>query len=104
MSKISNAANRKILVIDDSSTMRGATTAVLQHAGYETLEANDGALALQVVEQERNVIKLIICDVNMPIIIEFLKEYNEHSPQSRNRILALSNPCKTLTSISSLQA
>jgi two-component system chemotaxis response regulator CheY len=58
--------SKTILVIDDSSTMRGATVRVLKDAGYNTLEAADGLLALQVCEREKNNIKLIICDVNMP--------------------------------------
>lgn len=58
--------SKTVLVIDDSSTMRGATVRVLKDAGYSTLEAADGLLALQVCEREKNNIKLIICDVNMP--------------------------------------
>jgi two-component system chemotaxis response regulator CheY len=58
--------SKTVLVVDDSSTMRGATVRVLKDAGYNTLEAADGLLALQVCEREKNNIKLIICDVNMP--------------------------------------
>ncbi len=58
--------SKTILVVDDSATMRGATVRVLKDAGYSTLEAADGLLALQVCAREKNNIKLILCDVNMP--------------------------------------
>jgi two-component system chemotaxis response regulator CheY len=73
--------SKTILVVDDSSTMRGATVRVLKDAGYSTLEAADGLLALQVCEREKNNIKLIICDVNMPNMdgLTFLAKLKETS-------------------------
>lgn len=71
--------SKTVLVVDDSSTMRGATVRVLKDAGYSTVEAADGLLALQVCEREKNNIKLIICDVNMPNMdgLQFLAKLKE---------------------------
>lgn len=57
---------KTVLVIDDSSTMRGATTRVLKDAGYAVLEAKDGVEGLQVAERHKQEIKLVISDINMP--------------------------------------
>jgi two-component system chemotaxis response regulator CheY len=57
---------KTILVVDDSSTMRSATARVLKDAGYTVLEAKDGEEALQVAERNKQEIKLIISDINMP--------------------------------------
>jgi two-component system chemotaxis response regulator CheY len=73
--------SKTILVVDDSSTMRGATVRVLKDACYNTLEAADGLLALGVCDREKNNIKLIICDVNMPNMdgLTFLGKLKETS-------------------------
>ncbi len=65
---------KTILVVDDSSTMRGATSRVLKDAGYTVLEAKDGIEALQVSERHKQEIKLVISDINMPNMdgLEFL--------------------------------
>jgi len=54
----------RILVVDDSSTMRHVVSLALEKAGYETEDAEDGTDALEKVER-RN-FDLIISDVNMP--------------------------------------
>jgi two-component system chemotaxis response regulator CheY len=63
---------KKILVIDDSVSMRQAILACLTQSGFEVLEAADGAEALTKADQA----SLAICDVNMPVMngIEFVKE------------------------------
>jgi CheY-like chemotaxis protein len=39
---------RKILVVDDDAALRGVIGLALQAEGYEVLEAEDGAVAIQV--------------------------------------------------------
>jgi two-component system chemotaxis response regulator CheY len=56
---------KKILVIDDSETIRAHLKQVLGQAGYEVLEAPDGMLGAFAI-RERNDLSLVICDVNMP--------------------------------------
>lgn len=53
-----------ILVVDDSITMRRATTRLLTRAGYRVLIARDGADALQQIEEITP--DLVIADIEMP--------------------------------------
>ena len=65
---------KKILVIDDSASLREVVTIALRGAGYEVLQAADGKEALDKLDGTR--IHLAICDVNMPVMdgITFVKE------------------------------
>lgn len=55
-----------ILVVDDESRMRKLIKDFLVAKGYSILEAEDGEKALEVFEENRNKINLIILDVMMP--------------------------------------
>jgi two-component system, chemotaxis family, chemotaxis protein CheY len=55
--------NPKILVVDDSVSVRQLTLFVLQRAGYDPVGAADGAEALQKLTPDT---KLIIADYMMP--------------------------------------
>ncbi len=55
---------KKILVIDDSPTVREQVREALG-GGYQALEAVDGADAIRKLEAEADV-ALVLCDVNMP--------------------------------------
>ncbi len=54
----------KVLTVDDSATMRDMVCHTLRDAGYDTVEASDGAKALEVMQHQR--VDLIITDLNMP--------------------------------------
>ena len=64
----------KILVVDDSDTLRKVVSIALNGAGYEVVEACDGKDALTKLNGDK--INLIISDVNMPNMdgISFVKE------------------------------
>lgn len=55
-----------ILVVDDESRMRKLLKDFLVVKGYHILEAEDGERALEVFEENRNKIRLILLDVMMP--------------------------------------
>ena len=55
-----------ILVIDDESRMRKLLKDFLLTKGYNILEAEDGEKALEIFEENRNKIKLVLLDVMMP--------------------------------------
>jgi CheY-like chemotaxis protein len=59
--------SRICLVVDDEVRVRGYIRTVLQGAGHEVLEAEDG---MQAVETLRRVagVKLIIADIHMPLM------------------------------------
>ena len=71
---------KRVLVIDDSSTMRKIVSRALRQAGLdfdEILEAADGQDALNLLENEK--VDLILSDINMPNMdgIEFLRQKRE---------------------------
>ena len=55
-----------ILIVDDESRMRKLIKDFLTAKGYQTVEAEDGEKAIEVYEENRNKIKLILLDVMMP--------------------------------------
>ena len=55
---------RKILTVDDSTSMRQMVRATLESAGYGVVEAVDGQEALDFARKES--VDLVISDVNMP--------------------------------------
>ena len=55
-----------ILVVDDESRMRKLLQDFLTAKGYQILEAEDGEKAIEVFEENKNKIKLILLDVMMP--------------------------------------
>ncbi len=65
---------KKVLVIDDSASLREVVSIALKAAGYEVTEAADGKDAL--AKLDSNKVNLVICDVNMPVMdgITFVKE------------------------------
>ena len=55
---------KKVLVVDDSKTMREMVSFTLRGAGFEVIEGEDGKHALQTVGD--TVVDLVITDLNMP--------------------------------------
>jgi DNA-binding NtrC family response regulator len=54
----------RVLVVDDLPGVRHILCTVLGHAGYDTLEAEDGAAALESVRADRP--DVVLCDIRMP--------------------------------------
>lgn len=55
---------RRIMMVDDSPTVRALVGTTLREAGYEVLEACDGVEALRRLENET--VDMLITDLNMP--------------------------------------
>ena len=55
-----------VLIVDDESRMRKLVKDFLKQKEYNILEAEDGEKAIQVFNQEKDKIKLILLDVMMP--------------------------------------
>jgi CheY-like chemotaxis protein len=72
---------KKILVVDDDNAVRKSISAALRlKGGFETLEAEDGLVGLELAKQHHP--DLIISDVNMKNLngyrmLETLKEHKE---------------------------
>lgn len=56
---------KRVLVVDDSATVRQQVGLALKQAGFEVLEANDGLDGAQKIAADPK-IAMVICDVNMP--------------------------------------
>lgn len=57
---------KKILIVDDDLTNRLVLRALLKESGYESIEAENGELAVEAVE--KNHIDIILLDVMMPVM------------------------------------
>lgn len=55
---------KKIITVDDSKTMREMVSFTLKSAGYDLVEAEDGQVALSLLQKEK--VDLVITDLNMP--------------------------------------
>ena len=64
----SNANTSKVLVVDDNDGLRYTVTRSLREAGYEVVEARNGAEALALASQLPDLITL---DVNLPDVSGF---------------------------------
>ena len=66
---------KKIMIVDDSASIRQIVSLTLKSKGYEVIEAVDGQNAVDILASGEKV-NLIVCDVNMPQLdgIAFLKK------------------------------
>lgn len=55
-----------ILIVDDEARMRKLIKDFLVRKGYKTIEAEDGEVALDLFQENKNKIKLVLLDVMMP--------------------------------------
>jgi two-component system chemotaxis response regulator CheY len=58
---------KKILIVDDSKTIRQQVTFTLSKGGFEVIEAEDGQDGLSKLKLNKD-IALVISDVNMPVL------------------------------------
>ena len=75
---------KKIMIVDDSKTIRQQVSFTLSKGGYEVLEAEDGAEGLEKAKSQSD-IAMIISDVNMPNMnglemVEAIKEAGITTP------------------------
>ena len=79
--------NGRILVVDDEACVRNVVRMVLEKAGYDVLEADNGETAIEAINtgENRLVVDAVICDIRMPKIngvqaIEYFKKQFPHVP------------------------
>ena len=73
---------KRIMTVDDSASVRQMVGFTLRHAGYEVVEAADGAEALIKLDSEP--VDLVLADLNMPKVdgIELIRKVRAE-PQLR---------------------
>jgi CheY-like chemotaxis protein len=55
-----------VLLVDDEALIRGLAKAVLEGAGFNVIEAEDGAEAVELFRARASDIQLVILDLTMP--------------------------------------
>ena len=83
-SAVSVAPTRRVLIVDDDDAIRSVICLVLSDEGFEVIEAADGAIALERVQEYPP--SLILLDMRMPVMDgwQFATAYRElpspHAP------------------------
>jgi CheY-like chemotaxis protein len=74
-----------ILLVDDEKSLRKLGKRVLTEAGYNVIEASDGAMALRIAAEQVGEIDLVLTDVEMPTLggRGMVDELHELSPGLR---------------------
>jgi two-component system chemotaxis response regulator CheY len=79
---VSERPRARVLVVEDSATMRGFVTATFENGGaYEVIQASSGFEALKLLP--RGQYDLVVSDINMPDInglelVRFVRESEKH--------------------------
>jgi DNA-binding NtrC family response regulator len=58
----------RILLAEDDDGVRAFVSRALQHVGHEVVEAEDGGLASEVMQDEQGRFDLLLSDIKMPVM------------------------------------
>lgn len=83
----------RILIVDDSNSMRGMIRSALVDGGIEVIEAVNGQDALTALD--RYTVDVIITDMNMPVMdgMTLVKEIRRRPATGRTPVLILTTEC-----------
>ncbi len=78
----------KVLVVDDSKSIREIEKRYLHEMGYQVVEAANGQEALKVLEENPDV-RLVLLDWHMPVMngYEFLKQMRSRSQWDQIKVM-----------------
>lgn len=95
---------KKILIVDDSESIREVVSFTLENEGFEVLIANDGTDALKFLDGRE--IDMIITDLHMPEMdgITLIKHVREMEPYQRIPILFLTTESQTAKKMEAKEA
>lgn len=81
---------KKVMVVDDSRTVRQQLGVLLTEAGYEVIEASDGVDGAEKIGKTAD-LAMVICDVNMPRMdgIQMLSMLREDPKNANLSVLML---------------
>lgn len=82
--------SKRVLVIDDSATVRQQVGLALGQAGFDIVEAVDGQDGIEKLYSDASV-SLVVCDVNMPRLngLEMLEKIRAEQPQVKVPVIML---------------
>lgn len=80
-----------ILIIDDSAAQRKLVRLALETQGYVIVEAENGMQAIEAMDRIGDSTRLILCDVNMPVMngLEFVRELKKHENHAAIPVIML---------------
>jgi CheY-like chemotaxis protein len=81
---------RTVLIVDDEASVRLVLARLLAHIGYDVLEADDGARALEVVQSRPAPIDCVLLDIAMPGMDGVEAARALHSAQPRLPLVLMS--------------
>ncbi len=86
----------KILLVDDSRTVRQQVAAALTEAGFAVVEAGDGGEALDQLAKNGDV-RMVVCDVTMPRMsgLEFLAAMKDQGRMGSPPVIMLTTEGKS---------
>ncbi|MFC2323881.1 MAG: response regulator [Bacteroides sp.] len=95
---------KKILIVDDSESIREVVSFTLENEGFEVLVANDGTDALKFLDGRE--IDMIITDLHMPEMdgITLIKHVREMEAYQRIPILFLTTESQTAKKMEAKEA
>jgi CheY-like chemotaxis protein len=72
----------RVLVVDDEALVRMLAVDYLEDAGFDVIEANDGAQALRLLSEQSGV-RVLFTDINMPGIsgLELARQVHDRYPR-----------------------
>lgn len=81
---------KKILLVDDSKTVRQQVRITVTEAGYQAVEAEDGQQGILAITSNKD-LAMVIADVNMPLMngIEMLQKIRDENLAPNMPILML---------------
>jgi len=91
INRLTNNKHHKALVVDDSAVVRNYIVQLLEHQYIETVQAEDGEIAIEMLKQDPN-ITFIITDHDMPNKdgISMIRDVRVHHDRNQLAILGLS--------------
>jgi two-component system chemotaxis response regulator CheY len=83
---------KKVLIVDDSPTVRQQVSLALQTAGFQVLEAGDGVEGTAKVSSDPS-INMVILDVNMPRMsgLEMLERIKQDGQNTALQVIMLTS-------------
>ncbi len=102
-SKSKNEPSKKVLIVEDESTLRKAIKKKLEKENFQVFEAGNGVQGLEVAQQEKP--DLILLDIVMPIKdgIQMLKELRQDEWGKTAEVIMLTNLSDATKELESFQ-
>lgn len=87
---------KKIMIVDDSASVRQQLSFVLTKGGFEVIEVCDGKEGVETLEKNRDIC-MIFCDVNMPVMngLDMLEKVKSAPENANLPIIMLTTEAST---------